>query len=82
VRWWPWRRRAQAEPPEQEVPDVSPQASPETLKARAAAQAAAQRLHESKERRVEVDARVTAIVRLNKDNGFGDMIWEAFRGGE
>ena len=81
MRWWPWRRRAQPEPPEppeQEVPDVSP----ETLKARAAAQAAAQRLHESKERRVEVDARVTAIVRLNKDNGFGDMIWEAFRSGE
>jgi len=52
--------------------------SDETNRAVAAAREAAAHLHETRLRRPEVDAQARVIRRVNSDNGFAELIREAF----
>jgi hypothetical protein len=63
------------------APVVNLAKSDETRRAELAAREAAIHLDESRARRTEVDDRVVEILRLNRENGFAEMIRQALGSG-
>jgi hypothetical protein len=78
---WHWRRRrpkaAPATPPEREEKRMITTAD-EIIRAQTAARMAALHLQNARDRRPEVDATAARIEQVNRENGFAELIRQAF----
>jgi hypothetical protein len=80
---WPWRRRQReqraAGRSEKKLENPRVMTTQEDLdRAEQAARIAALHLQEARDRRQDVDDRVTRIASLNRENGFAELIRNAF----